>query len=185
MPELIDIRDEHGNLTGETMARPEVHRAEKWHGVVLVWIYNKQGQILLQRRAAHLNAFPEKWDVTVSGHLTAGDQPQQAAVRELSEELGLYIQPEELEEAGLIADSFPLIYGKIHRECDYVYYLYREDIKASELRLQAAEVLEVRWLSPDDLERELADPILSEHYSKRNTRLYWLVISKVRQLNLK
>jgi isopentenyl-diphosphate Delta-isomerase len=185
MPELLDIRDEHGNLTGETMARPEVHRAEKWHGVVLVWIYNDQGQILLQRRAAHLNAFPGKWDVTISGHMAASDQPRQAAVRELSEELGIYVQPEELEASDMITDTFPLIYGKIHRECDYIYFLRKNDIKASELKLQAAEVLEVRWLSPDDLERELADPALSEHYSKRNAQLYSLIVNKVHQLQTK
>ena len=184
MSELLDIRDEHGNLTGETMARVEVHRTESWHGVALVWIYDSNGQILLQRRAAHLNAFPEKWDVTVSGHLAASDKPRQAAVRELSEELGIYAQPEELEEAGMFADTFPLIYGKTHRECDYIYFLRNDDIKASSLKLQAAEVLEVRWLSADDLERELADPVLSEHYSKRNAQLYKLIIDKVHLLRV-
>ena len=185
MPELVDIRDEQGNLTGETMARSEAHRAEKWHGVVLIWIYNDQGQILLQRRAAHLNAFPGKWDVSVAGHLMAGDQPRQAAVREVSEELGIYVKPEELEEAGMVADSFPLVYGRTHNECDYVYFLRQEGIKASELKLQAAEVLEVRWLSSDDLERELADPELAEDYAQRNTRLHELVINKVHQLEKK
>lgn len=181
MPELLDIRDEHGELTGETMVRSEAHRTESWHGVALIWIYDSKGRIMLQLRAAHLNAFPEKWDVTVSGHLNASDQPRQAAVRELSEELGLYVAPEELEDAGMLADSFPLRYGKTHRECDYIFLLRRDEIKASDLKLQAAEVMEVRWLSPDDLERELADPILSQHYSKRNARLYWLIINRVRQ----
>lgn len=181
MPELLDIRDEHGNLTGETMVRFEAHRTESWHGVALIWVYNSQGQILLQHRATHLSAFPEKWDVTVSGHLSASDKPWQAAVREVGEELGLYIEPKDLEEVGMMPDSFPLIYGKTHRECDFIFFL-QQDLTPSKLRLQAAEVMEVRWLSADDLERELQDPILSQHYSKRSPWVYQLIIDKVRSL---
>lgn len=183
MPELLDIRDEHGNLTGEAMVRVEAHRTESWHGVALIWVYNTRGEILLQRRAPHLSAFPEKWDVTVSGHLSAGDQPLQAAVREVGEELGLYIEPDELEEAGMMPDTFLLAYGKTHRECDYIYFLCR-DLTPSRLRLQAAEVMDVRWLSADDLERELADPILFQHYSKRSPQVYQLIIDKVRSLQI-
>ncbi len=182
MSELIDVRDEHGNLTGETMAKLEVHRTEKWHGVILVWIYNSQGQILVQRRAAHLNAFPEMWDVTVSGHLINSEKPRDAAIRQLSEELGIYAQPGELEEAGMLTDSFPLVYGKTHNECDYLSFLCKDDIKASELRLQAAEVLEVRWLSADDLNREMKDPDLNQEYAQRNPQLFRLAIDKARQL---
>lgn len=181
MPELLDIRDEHGNLTGETMMRSDVHRQELWHGIALIWVYNRSGQILMQRRAAHLNAFPEKWDVSVSGHLTASDRPSQAAARELGEELGIYIDESELEEAGMLTDSFTLAYGKQHRECDFVFYT-TQDVDINTLRLQAAEVLKVRWVPADELERELADPVASQHYSTRNARLYWMAINHARQL---
>lgn len=180
MPELVDIRDEQGNLTGETMQRQEAHRTESWHGVVLVWLYNSKGQILLQLRAAHLNAFPEKWDATVSGHMTASDKPLQTAIRELSEELGIYADASELQEEILLADSFPLVYGKIHHECDYIYTM-RHDVEIEKLRLQAAEVLEVRWISPDDLEHDLADPIKSRQYSARNRQVYTTVIEVARK----
>jgi isopentenyl-diphosphate delta-isomerase len=180
MPELLDIRDEQGNLTGETMARPEVHRNEAWHAIALVWIYNSKGEILIQRRAAHLNAFPEKWDVTVSGHLSASDTPLQAAVRELSEELGIYAAPEDMEPYGMMADSFPLKYGKIHRECDYI-FLLRHDVDISTLKLQAAEVMEVRWITPDGLERDLSNLITKQSYSRRNPKLYQIVAEAARK----
>jgi isopentenyldiphosphate isomerase len=180
MPELVDIRDEHGNLTGETMSLQEAHRTESWHGVTLVWLYNSKGEILLQHRAAHLNAFPEKWDVTVSGHLTASDKPLQTAVRELSEELGLYVKPEELKDAGMQTDVFQLVYGKMHHECDYTYLLCR-DVAPDELKLQAAEVLDTRWITPDELERDLADPIASQHYAQRNPLVYRLALEAARR----
>ena len=185
MPELLDLRDPQGNLTGETMMRSDVHRQELWHGVALIWVYSSDGRILLQRRAAHLNAFPEAWDVTTSGHLTSGDSPRQAAVRELGEELGIRVRPEELEAAGMITDEFPLVYGKQHRECDYIFFVRQDDIDINSLPLQAAEVMEVRWISADDLEKELADPVLSQHYSSRNSRLFWLIINRVRQQTVK
>jgi len=185
MPELLDIRDEHGNLTGETMMRSDVHRQELWHGIAIIWVYNSQGQIMLQRRAAHLNAFPEKWDVSVSGHLTASDNPRQAAVRELGEELGIYVKESDLEDAGMLADSFALTYGKQHRECDYVFFAHQDVTDIESLRLQAAEVMEVRWFTIDELERDLADPVQVQHYSNRNPRLYNLIIDHVRQLSAK
>jgi len=180
MTELLDVRDEQGNLTGEAMPRAEVHRTEAWHGVVLVWVYNSKGEILLQLRAAHLNAFPEKWDVTVSGHLAASEKAVQTAVRELSEEVGVYAPAEELEFVSELSDSFPLIYGKTHREHDYI-FLTKQDIVAEKLKLQAAEVLDVRWITPDELERDLDDPVNKHHYSTRNRRVFQLIIDAMRE----
>jgi isopentenyl-diphosphate Delta-isomerase len=180
MPELVDIRDEQGNLTGETMSRAEAHRAEVWHGIAQVWVYNTRGDILLQLRAAHLNAFPEKWDVTVSGHLTATDEPVHAATRELREEMGLIASSDELVFVDMISDTFQLAYGKSHRECDYVFLLCR-DVADDELKLQAAEVLNTRWISPDELERDLADPIASQHYSGRSRQIFQIVLDAARK----
>jgi isopentenyldiphosphate isomerase len=179
MPELVDIRDEDGRLTGETMLRSEAHRSESWHGVALVWVYNSQGQILLQRRAGHLNTFPEKWDVSVAGHLTASDEPLQTAVRELSEELGLYVKPEDMEKLGEQADTFALVYGKLHREYDFIYAI-KQDVNPDDLNLQAAEVLEARWTTVEELEKDLVDPIVSQHYSKRSPAIYRLIMEKIR-----
>lgn len=180
MPELVDIRDEQGNLVGDTMTRQEAHQAEAWHGVALVWVYNSKGEILIQRRASHLNMFPDKWDVTVSGHLTAGDQPIQTAARELGEELGMAVTPGQLHEATMIADTFDMTYGKVHKECAFIYLLCN-DANLDDLKLQVAEVQEVRWISVDDFERDLQDPIGSRQYSKRNSQVYQLVIEAARK----
>jgi isopentenyl-diphosphate Delta-isomerase len=184
MPELVDIRDEQGKLTGVVMPRPDAHRTESWHGIAQVWVYNTKGDILLQLRAAHLNAFPERWDVTVSGHLTAGDEPVQTAVRELGEELGINAEAESLEAAGMVADSFPLVYGKIHRECDYVFLLCK-DVEADDMTYQAAEVLDTRWITPDELERDLADPVASRHYTTRDAIIFHYVIEAARRQQAK
>lgn len=180
MSELVDIRDERGRLTGETMARIQAHRSEALHGVALVWVYNSAGQILLQRRAAHLNAFPEKLDVTVSGHLTAGDDPLAAAVRETREELGLVVDPSDLVLAEELIDVFPLAYGKQHHEYDYIFVL-KKDVETDKLKLQAAEVLDVVWVTPDELEADLNDSVLVHHYTGRQRQIFDIAIGVARQ----
>jgi isopentenyl-diphosphate delta-isomerase len=182
MPELLDIRDQEGNVTGETMYRQQAHQSEAWHGVALVWLIDPRGRILLQRRAAHLNAFPEKWDITLSGHLSAGEEPLQAAVRELGEEIGVYIKPDELTSAGHMTDSFPLSYGKTHQEVDFLYILHH-DVSIDELKLQVAEVTEVRWIRPDELERDLADTVQASHYAGRNRQVFQIAIDAARKAN--
>jgi isopentenyldiphosphate isomerase len=180
VPELIDIRDENGKPTGEIMARADVHRTESRHGVALVWVYNERGEVLLQLRAAHLNAFPEKWDVTVSGHLSAGEKPLDAALRELREEVGIHAQPDELEALGDVMDEFPLSYGKEHREYDFV-FLTKQNVDPTTLRLQAAEVLDVRWVSVDTLEQDLQDDAHHYRYSGRNQEVFQRAIEAVRR----
>jgi isopentenyldiphosphate isomerase len=181
VPELLDILDDHGKPTGETMARAQVHQGEFRHAIALVWVYNSKGEILLQLRAAHLNAFPEKWDVTVSGHLMSGENPGQAAARELQEEVGIYMAPDEAELLGEITDSFDLTYGKRHNEYDYVFLTKQDELDLEKLRLQAAEVLEVRWITLEELESDLADPVKAKRYSGRNRQIFQMMIKAVRQ----
>jgi len=85
-----------------------------------------------------------------------------------------------LENAGEVADSFPLAYGKIHHEYDYV-FLTQQDVQVDKLKLQAAEVLDVRWITPDELEHDLDDPVKQQHYSTRNRRVFQIVIDAMRE----
>jgi isopentenyl-diphosphate Delta-isomerase len=182
MPELIDIRDQDGNVTGETTFRQQAHQDERWHGVALVWVLDPRGRILLQRRPAHLNAFPERWDVSLSGHIAAGEEPRHAAARELLEEIGVYVKPDELTPAGQLQDSFPLAYGKTHHEVDFI-FMAIQDVSIDELKLQAAEVSEVRWARADELERDLADKLQSSHYAGRSRQVFQIAIDAARKLN--
>jgi len=50
----------------------------------------------LQLRAKNKKLFPNKWDVSVGGHISAGEEPLTTAVRETKEELGLEISREDL-----------------------------------------------------------------------------------------
>lgn len=178
MPEIIDICDSEGHLTGQQLARSEAHRQEQWHRVALVWVINTSGQLLVQRRAEHLGCFPGLWDVSVDGHVSAGDEPTPTAVRELVEELGITAAPSELTFADGFADRYAMAYDKTHQEYDYVFTL-RRDIEVKDLVFQAAEVLDARWMTADELERGLRDtPAL---FAGRSQRAYDIGLQAARQ----
>ena len=94
--EYFDVLDENGNKTGEIKLRTEVHRDGDWHKAVHIWVLNNKREILLQRRCTNKDSFPNMLDTSCAGHLSAGDDALQGALRELEEELDFKIEKEEL-----------------------------------------------------------------------------------------
>ena len=86
--ELIDVLDENRNNTGKILSREEVHKRGLWHKTVHIWVINKKGDILLQKRSPMKKTSPNMWTTSVSGHLSAGDSSIEGAIRELKEETG-------------------------------------------------------------------------------------------------
>ena len=71
-------------------------------------------QILLQKRSQNKDSFPGKFDTSSAGHIQAGDEPLESALRELKEELGISATPEQLHFAG----TFPISFTKeFHGKC--------------------------------------------------------------------
>lgn len=90
--ELWDIYDENRNLTGRTHRRGEFLQPGDYHLVVHVWMENSNGQFLLTKRSPN-KGFPNMWETT-GGSALAGDDSLTAALREVREETGLTLQPE-------------------------------------------------------------------------------------------
>ncbi|MFA6350475.1 MAG: glycogen/starch synthase, partial [Candidatus Omnitrophota bacterium] len=85
--ELLDVLDFNANPTGEMKPKELVHIDGDWHRTVHVTVINNKGKILIQRRALSVSASAGKWDLSVGGHVAAGENCQEAAIRELQEEL--------------------------------------------------------------------------------------------------
>lgn len=100
MNELIDILDSEGKPTGQSCLKSVAHQNGYFHATVHIWLYTKDEKILLQKRAATKKVFPNLWDISVAGHIGAGEQILDAAVREVYEEIGLSIQREDLKKIG-------------------------------------------------------------------------------------
>ncbi len=101
MDELIDILDENGQATGRTAMKSEAHKKGWPHPTVHIWFYTKTGLVLLQQRGRNKDTHPLLWDVSVAGHIGAGEGLLTSAIRETQEEIGLKISETELESIGV------------------------------------------------------------------------------------
>lgn len=71
------------------MPRPSVMAQKLFHRVVLVLVRNREGLIYLHRRASAKKNYGGLWSVSASGFVKAGEALEDAALRELDEELGI------------------------------------------------------------------------------------------------
>ena len=76
--------------------REVVHSRELFHRAIHVFVLDAAGRMLVQKRSSAKDFAPGLWSSSCSGHLDAGEYYLAAAVRELEEELGLEISPEDL-----------------------------------------------------------------------------------------
>lgn len=95
--ELFDVVDENDVPIG-TATRADVHAKNLIHRAIHVFVFNKNGDLYLQKRSLRKDNNPGVWDSSVSGHLDAGEDYLAAAIRELGEEIGIQdATPEDLE----------------------------------------------------------------------------------------
>jgi len=93
--EVLDVVDDHDEVIGRT-TRHEIHERGLKHRAVHVLLFNLRDELFVQRRAATKDTFPRRYDSSASGHLDSGENYDACAVRELREELGLEVHPQEL-----------------------------------------------------------------------------------------
>ena len=106
-------------------------------------MFNKHGDLLLQKRSSLKDQHPGVWDSSVSGHLDSGESYEAAAIRELSEEMGISAEfaPEEILKFSARAET-----GWEHIR------LYRVRYDGS-LRFPSAEIETVMWFPLSELEQ--------------------------------
>ena len=86
--EYFDVVDaEDKVLYQET--RTQIHRQGLLHRAVHIFVFNRAGQLFLQKRSMNKDTAPGKWVSSCSGHVDAGESYETAAIRELGEEIGL------------------------------------------------------------------------------------------------
>lgn len=145
MVEFFDVLDKNGNKTGKTKARSEVHRDGDWHKAVHIWIVNNKDEVLLQKRSPNKDSYPNMWDISSAGHLTAGDDSISGAIREIKEELGVDILASQLTLIGTRKNSAKPTPKFINNEFNDV-YLLRLSLDIDKIALQEDEVSEVRYI---------------------------------------
>ncbi len=148
--EYLDIVDASGVPTGRIVSREEAHRCGVLHRTAHVWVIRQEKErteVLLQKRSEEKDSFPGMYDTSSAGHIPAGEEALPSALRELSEELGIRADPEDLDDAGTFRIRYEKIFhGRPFRDNEVTQvYVYRKPIDIEKLSLQASEVSEVRW----------------------------------------
>jgi uncharacterized protein (DUF952 family)/8-oxo-dGTP pyrophosphatase MutT (NUDIX family) len=61
--------------------------------IAAIILRNSKGQLFAHQRSPHKKSFPNLYGLGAGGHIKEGENPQQAAKRELSEEAGINARP--------------------------------------------------------------------------------------------
>jgi isopentenyl-diphosphate delta-isomerase type 1 len=89
--EIFDVVNDRDEVIGQR-TRGEVHRLGLKHRAVHVLVFNRRGELFLQKRSLLKDTFPGAWDSSCSGHLDTGEDYDACAVRELREEIGWHAE---------------------------------------------------------------------------------------------
>lgn len=151
--EWVPLVSEQGNITGRA-PRSVVHNGSKLlHPVVHMHVLNSKKNILLQKRPPTKLIQPGKWDTTVGGHISAGEDIQQALKKEAYEEIGL----------GAFDAKFLKLYKwESEAEMELVYLFITRN--SNDFCIHSEEVDETRFWSMKQIEENLGSGIFTPNF---------------------
>lgn len=143
--ELLRVVDRNGVDTYNVLEREELHNKGMLHNEVVIYIINKKGEVLLQRRSKNRRFSPNKLGV-IAGHVSHNERALTAAVRECREEVGLVVEEENMH---VLCPRY-LVIEEYNNHFMYPYYTYTEK-DANDFIIQKEELDYVRWYKIDDV----------------------------------
>ena len=146
--DLVVLVDPSDRRTG-TMAKMAAHREGALHRAVSVFVLNAHGELLLQKRASSKYHSGGLWSNTCCGHPRPGEASRQAAVRRLSDEMGIVCA---LAALGTVAYRVEVPPGLIENEIVHL-FAGRSDLVP---RLDPAEAEDWRWQALDQIATDMA-----------------------------
>ncbi|KXH81336.1 isopentenyl-diphosphate Delta-isomerase [Chryseobacterium kwangjuense] len=155
MEEFVVLVNPEDEVLG-LMEKQQAHINGLLHRAFSVFLFNSKGEMLLQKRASGKYHSPNQWTNAVCSHPREDETYIDGARRRLQEELGI--------EANL-SEKFNFIYkadvggGLWEHELDHVFV---GDYEA-DFHLNQEEVEEVRFISIEDLDQEMAEH--PEHFT--------------------
>ncbi len=172
--EYLDIIDKDGNVLGRA-TRDKCHsNPDIIHPVMHCWIFNNEGKVLIQKRSLQKKINPGMQDISCAGHISSGENSEEALLRELEEELGL-------KEAKINFVTKYVFSKKYETELIHLYYI-KLDQANFEVNLQEEEVEQVEWVDIDEaIKRYIDKPIsFTEHIIKQIPMILQKLMSKQR-----
>lgn len=138
--ELIDLYNEAGEKLDIKIPRGTELPPDTCFMVVHLCVFNSKGELLIQRRSANKKLYGNLWDFSAGGFVLAGENAEEATIREAKEELGLDAS---------YGIEFALR-ARIPKVIDDFYMLHG-DLDIEDLTAQPEEVSELAWVGLDEL----------------------------------
>ncbi|MCA0131799.1 NUDIX hydrolase [Winogradskyella alexanderae] len=180
MDEFIDIVSKTGDPTGKVALKSEAHKNGWYHNTIHLWLYTLNGQILLQQRSHKKLIYPLLWDVSVAGHIDAGESFIEAAIREAKEEIGLELIPSHLNKIGVKLHKSSYNNGEV---LDYEFhqvYIAQLTTDIEELKPQEDEVEALKLVNFNEFEELLSRSEENSHFVSTNKPYYKFVINAIK-----
>jgi len=138
--EVWNLYNYKGEILDQTIVRGDIQPSDTYHLVVHIIIKNSQGEYLIQKRADTKESLPGIWAFT-GGAAIRGESSEEAAIRELSEETGIYLTKGimKFENRSIRKDQL----------ADMWYALV--DVDVSTLKFQVEEVSALDFKSEEDI----------------------------------
>jgi 8-oxo-dGTP pyrophosphatase MutT (NUDIX family) len=138
--ELVDIVDED-DVVIDTVTRREMRAGRLRHRAVYIAVQNRAGQLLVHQRSFDKDVCPGAWDIAVGGVVGAGESYDNAAGRELAEEIGVTGVTPAPWGGGVYADSNYALIGR----CYHV-------VHEGPFTFADGEVIAAKWVGRSELD---------------------------------
>lgn len=159
--EMLPEVDEYGNIIG-AISRGHAHDGSKiLHPVVHLHLFNKNGELYLQKRPEWKDIQPGKWDTSCGGHVCLGENTSQALYREVREELGI---------TDFIPDSmgYYVFESKQERELVFVHKcVYEGSVKPSADELDGG-----RFWTINDIEENIGKSVFTPNFENEYRKYF-------------
>jgi isopentenyldiphosphate isomerase len=153
--EMVDIVDDDDQVIA-TVTRAEMRARRLQHRAVSIAVISGDARLLVHRRADDKDLWPGMWDMAAGGVVAAGESYEDAARRELAEELGVGAEAMEWLGEDRYADESVALIGRG--------YLTVHD---GPFTFADGEIAEVRWVT----RAELAALMATERFVPDNVAL--------------
>lgn len=178
--EFVDIFDEYGSPTGEVKLKSEAHTKGLFHSTAHIWFYTSEGNILFQQRSFSKKSFPGLWDVSVAGHVSAGEKIIVSAVREIKEEIGLDVSKSDLKKIGIHKCIQNHTENFIDCEFHHI-FISKLNCSIESLTLQETEVNDVKLISIKNFEAVLENESSSKDYVVLDNEYYSIILNAIKK----
>ena len=177
--ERVDILSPLGESAGFSATKQRAHQQGWFHASAHVWLYTDSGKILIQLRHSNKINYPDLWDVSVAGHISAGESIIEGALREVEEEIGLGLNEKDLCHLFIHKSEVTHNEDYIDNEFNHV-FIAKIEVPLAHLKLQDEEVSAIKLIPINAFEKELQNPTKGKQYVPHGLAYYDSVIRAIK-----